>query len=299
MARIFRLATLSPTSTRPGPEVNPRSGENAEAGGALHVAAEDAALAAIAADVAATEDVPVRALQLQALLHLPRIADPGGRVSAEAARAEVLRLAPLVPPSPEWTSPKWCATDDWRVRVVDDGVARPILERFHYLRSFRENSRYFGLCGHDLDLPVALASTSANDVELLAGMALRDGVTSAQSKVVSRVFAFPAAPPNAISMLLGHVGRFERHDGVRMLLTYLNPNLGFNGGSYRASNWALTGEEPGTAYDYVDGIYVTGRALEHRYGTADPAGLRQVLGSRYERSHMHLRPLLVYTIELR
>jgi hypothetical protein len=178
-------------------------------------------------------------------------------------------------------------------------VARPILERFHYLRSFREDSRHFGLFGCDPDDPVALASTSANDVNVLVRIALRNGVMAEQSRVVSRVFAFPAAPPNAISMLLGRVGRFERQADVQMLLTYVNPNLGFNGGSYRASNWTLAGEEPGTAYDYVGGTYVTGRALQHRYGTTDPVRLGQLLGPRYARSYMPLLPLWVFAIELR
>jgi hypothetical protein len=267
-------------------------------GNFLKVAAEDPVLTAITAEVASSKEVPFRALCLQALLHLPRIADPHGRVPFDAARSETVRVARLVPPDPEWASPDESSAGDWRVRPMDESGARPILERFHYLRSFRENSRHFGLYGDNSGRPVALASTSANDVKLLGGIALRNDVAVAQSRVVSRVFGFPAAPHNAISMLLGHVGRFERRNGIRMLLTYANPNLGFNGGSYRASNWTLAGEEPGTAYDYVDGSYVTGRALHHRYGTTDPSRLGQILGSRYERSNMPLLPLWVFAIEL-
>jgi hypothetical protein len=237
-------------------------------------------------------------LRLQVLLHLPRIADQYGQVPTDAARSETIRVARLVPPDSEWASPDESSAGGWRVRAVDEGGARPILERFHYLRSFRENSRHFGLYGDDSGRPVALASTSANDVKLLGGIALRNGVAVPQSRVVSRVFGFPAAPHNAISMLLGQVGRFERRNGIRMLLTYVNPNLGFNGGSYRASNWTLAGEEPGTAYDYVDRSYVTGRALHHRYGTTDASRLGQILGSRYKRSNMPLLPLWVFAIEL-
>lgn len=268
------------------------------ASNSLKVAADDPALTAIVGEVASSKDVPFRALHLQTLLHLPRIADPTGRVPTDAARSETTRIAPLVPANSEWTSPVPSAAGGWGVRAIDETVARPILERFHYLRSFRENSRHFGLYGDDPDHPVALASTSANDVEVLGRIALRNGVTATQSRIVSRVFSFPAAPRNAISMLLSRVGRFERQVGIRMLLTYVNPNLGFNGGSYRASNWTLGGEEPGTAYNYVDGTYVTGRALQRCYGTTDPLRLGQVLGPRYERSHMPLLPLWVFTIGL-
>jgi hypothetical protein len=265
----------------------------------LRVAAEDHALTAVVEEVASSEDVPFQALRLQVLLHLPRIAGPTGRVPTDAARSEATRVAALVPGNSEWTWPNGRAEHGWRVRLVEESVARPIVERFHYLRSFRANSRYFGLYGDDVDFPVALASTSANDVEVLGRIALLDGATVGQSKIVSRVFAFPAAPRNAISMLLGRVGRFERQAGVRMLLTYVNPNLGFTGASYRSSNWSLAGEEPGTAYDYVSGTYVTGRALQYRYGTTDPVRLAEILGPCYERSHMPLLPLQVFSIGLR
>jgi hypothetical protein len=264
----------------------------------LQVTAADPDLTAITAEVASSEKVPFRALHLQALLHLPRIADQNGQVPTEAARDETIGVARLVPPDSEWGWPEESPAGEWRVRPVDESVARPILERFHYLRSFRTNSRHFGLYRDGSGYPVALASTSANDVKLLGSMATRNGIPVAQSRVVSRVFGFPAAPHNAISMLLGQVGRFEHRNGIRMLLTYVNPNLGFNGGSYRASNWTLAGEEPGTAYDYVDGSYETGRALQHRYGTTDPSQLGEVLGSRYERSKMPLLPLSVFAIEL-
>jgi hypothetical protein len=265
----------------------------------LTVAADDPALTAIASEIASSAEVPYRALHLQALLHLPRIADAAGRVPIAAAHSETARVAALVPPNPEWASPSRSAAGRWQVGVVDESIARPILERFHYLRSFRKDSRHFGLYGDDLLCPVALASTSANDVPNLSRIALRSDVAADQSRVVSRVFRFPAAPPNAISMLLGYVGRFERRDSTRMLLTYVNPNLGFNGGSYRASNWTLAGEEPGTAYDYVSGAYLTGRALQYRYGTSDPVRLEQILGPQYERSRMPLSPLWVFVIQLR
>jgi hypothetical protein len=267
-------------------------------GNSVPVSADDPALAAIAEQVAVRESVPVRALRLQMLLHLPRVAGPGGRVPVDLARSETTRVARLVPASQEWTSGRGCSGGDWRVRATDEVEARPVLERFHYLRSFRENSRYFGLYDDSTGCLVALASTSVNDVQFLGEIALRNGVAVSQSRVVSRVFGFPAAPRNAISMLLGHVGRFERKMGNRMLLTYVNPNLGFSGGSYRASNWALADEQPGTAYDYIDGDYVTGRALHQRYGTDDPVRLSQVLEGRYARSEMLLRPLLVFSIGL-
>jgi hypothetical protein len=71
----------------------------------------------------------------------------------------------------------------------------------------------------------------------------------------------------------------------RLLLTYLDPNVGFTGGIYQADNWTLLGWERKKRYLYLDGEYITDREAIRRYGTADFAALTVRLGSRLERSH--------------
>ena len=78
------------------------------------------------------------------------------------------------------------------------------------------------------------------------------------------------------------------------MLTYVNPNMGFTGSSYRASGWCLLGTEPGTSYRYLDHRYVTDRRLVAAYGTCQDTALRRLLGGRYTRSIMPLEPLLVF-----
>jgi hypothetical protein len=263
----------------------------------IRVTADEPALMSLVAATASELQVPAPALRLQSLLHLPRIADPTGWIAADAAKAETLRVAALVPRNQEWMSPNRPTLEGLRFGLVNEAEAQPILEHFHYLRSFRENSQHYGLYDDDSYRPVALASTSVNDVKIFVQIAEENGLTPDRSKVVSRVFAFHNAPHNAISMLLGQVGRFERQAGTRFLLTYVNPNVGFTGVSDRASNWTMAGEDP-TAYDYVDGIYVTARYLKRRYGTSIPSQLRASLGSRYERSRMPLLPLQIFAIRL-
>src|SRR5437016_6315301 len=46
--------------------------------------------------------VPARALELRALLHLPRLAEQVGDVEISAATDEVCRLAREMPPESEW-----------------------------------------------------------------------------------------------------------------------------------------------------------------------------------------------------
>jgi hypothetical protein len=73
------------------------------------------------------------------------------------------------------------------------------------------------------------------------------------------------------------------------LLTYLNPNLGFTGVSYGASNWTHFVEVP-ARYAYLAGNYVTYRNL-----TSLPAARRRDLGySQYQ-----LAPLKILRYQLR
>ena len=111
---------------------------------------------------------------------------------------------------------------------------------------------------------------------------------------MSRVFVFEGAPRNLISYLLSRAARAERRLGVTDFVTYVNPNMGFTGRSYRASGWQLLGNEPGTTYRYLDSRYVTDRKLEAAFGKHDDGAYRQLLGNRFCISRMPLAPLLVF-----
>ena len=84
------------------------------------------------------------------------------------------------------------------------------------------------------------------------------------------------------------------NSGAEILLTYLNPNLGFTGASYRAANWTLLAYECGTRYQYIDSQYVTDRDLIGKYGTDNPMRLSQTLGTRLQVVHYGLAPLKIF-----
>jgi len=94
--------------------------------------------------------------------------------------------------------------------------------------------------------------------------------------------------------MLSRVARVERQLGVTDLVTYVNPNMMFTGGSYRASGWRPIGEEPGTRYRYLDARYITDRELAARFGRHEDKTYRHLLGSRFAFSTMPLRPLLIF-----
>jgi hypothetical protein len=229
-----------------------------------------------------------RDLLLQALLHLPRIARPDGTVEIVEARDEIERLrairaeelAPLrgLAQAPE-VLPK---LSDLEVRLLGRDVVAPVLSHFHYLRSLREDGVTVGVLY--TGRIVALCTVSPLDLPVIAA---KLPVLPAEGAVVSRVFVFDWAPRNIVSYLLARTEtcRFVADEDVRMLLTYVNPNMGFTGASYRAANWLPLGLETGTRYAYLDGRYITERQLQ----TLPPR-----MRGRVEYSRMPLRPLVLF-----
>src|SRR4051812_42659145 len=160
------------------------------------------------------------------------------------------------------------------VRHVPADRADHILQHFHYLRSPRRDA--ITIAALHRGRIAALCSLSPLDLGYIAARLPVPDVA-----VVSRVFAFDWAPRNVVSYLLA---RAERMDDARVLLTYLNPNMGFTGASYKASNWLPFGIEPGPRYASLDRRYITDRELA-RLSAADLA--------RIEYSRMPLRPLVL------
>ncbi len=248
------------------------------------------------------DGVSSRALRLQALLHLPRIASSSGTVPAPVAAGEIDRLAALLAAETEpWrelaASPRRPPQSPKELEVVPlpSEEARVIQEHFHYLRSWRPDTLPFGACFNGR--VAALASVAPLDVAPIIA-SLPPGLDAEDLAVVARVFAFDWAPRNTITYLLARVARILAEHPKRMLLTYLNPNLGFTGASYKAANWTLYAHESGTRYAYLDRDYITDRKLRERYATADPVRLQALLGSRIAFSTMPLRPLELYALVL-
>jgi hypothetical protein len=173
---------------------------------------------------------------------------------------------------------------DVRLGLVPDSLARLIHERFHYLGTPRDGC-HFGLYHvAEPDIPAGLATVSPLDVDHLRAR-IEPVAEAEQGSIVSRVFAFPWAPRNTISFLLGSIVRQIRSEraGRGVVFTYVNPNLGFRATSYRAANWRPDGVQP-LVYRYLDGNYVTAR-------TAD------VCVSEITRSKFQLDPLQVWRMD--
>jgi hypothetical protein len=144
------------------------------------------------------------------------------------------------------------------LKVCTPGVAQAIHQRFHYIGHFHDGIAHLGLYGADggEDVPLALASLSHMDVSFLKQ---RFPAPEARRAVlqITRVYAFDWAPRNTISFLFGRVLRWIKQNlpEISTLLSYVNPNLGFSGSSYFASNWSRYLERA-PIYSYLDGNYM-------------------------------------------
>jgi hypothetical protein len=254
---------------------------------------EDELLALVHAQARA-QDRPVRALHLEALLGLPRLADACGRVDTVLARAAIDSLAARLPDAGQWQVGPVGSVDELRFGPLDRASAGRITDRFHYLHSPRSQGTAFALFVGGTDAVGALSVVSPLDVGRLADLLLGRGREPRTAAVLSRVFAFPGMPRNSLSFLLARTAEAMRAQGVTDLVTYVNPNMGFTGVSYAASGWTRLGDEPGTTYRYLDGRYITDRELAARYGPSSDEDRRSQLGPRFAVSVMPLRPLDVF-----
>jgi hypothetical protein len=217
---------------------------------------------------AAHRHVNERDLVKQLLLHLPRF-NPDQLLDGDAISTETDRLARKLQDLRAGFS-TWAHNSkraelrraNFSVHECDNWTAEAIYTRFHYIGTAREAVAHLGVYSPTLvDSPMAVASLSKMDIN-----ALGEWFPSSEERkavlVVSRVFAFDWAPRNSVSFLLGRVAGWVRscRPGVRLLLTYLNPNLGFNGASYLAANWLPFVEIP-VRYFYFRNDYITYRSF--------------------------------------
>jgi hypothetical protein len=234
----------------------------------------------------------------QLSLHLPRFPLPnalgGATIMAEAERL-ANRLSSLQEVHRACIPTISCQAVSARDLVfctVPEEAARQILESYHYLLSFREQSYHLGLKLAETDCwPIAMCSLSPFDLKNTAELLLHHGYRGDETLVLSRVYAFPGAPKNSISFLLGRVRSWllTNMPSISLLVTYLNPNIGFSGVTYRADNWSLLGFEEGTRYAYYRENYTTDRVLYSRFGPNFERGDSNVTFSK-----VHLKPLRLF-----
>jgi hypothetical protein len=246
--------------------------------------------------------VEPRGLAVRVLLHLPRVASYTGWITRWHLQRELSIGA-------EWLSQDVRAARghmpsaakfqlrDLDFEVIDSSRAMPILTSLHYLRSARRDSLHFALVDPVDRLPVSLCSLSALEWKCIASQ-IHAQFRIRQDRVrdLSRVYSVDCAPPNAISALLSKVRAYLRHNmpSIQLLVTAVDPNLGFTGGSYRAANWQQWMTVRARPYLYENGRYVTPRQLREKFGTSSLLELQARHPGRFQRSGARLLDSMIY-----
>lgn len=242
--------------------------------------------------------VDSRDLLEQMLLHLPRIIVNNTIPSGKEMKKEADRLREYVITKrqgyEQWASPPVDVPKNPKqllLHVTTEEKAKIINEHFHYIFSHRAGGSHYTLETESGKI-ASYVSASTCDIPHLQQFF---DVPLREVAVISRQYTFNGAPKNSISYHLGKVQNCLKQEGMKAIMTYVNPNLGFTGSVYTASNWKLLSAEtqPFSA-TYLDGYYITRRELASRYGTLENAELSHLLGDRFETNRIELKPLLIY-----
>lgn len=246
-----------------------------------------------------TDEDAARRLTARVLLQLPRLAGEDGRLSLHDAEREVEWLASQETTPPAWLLPPEripTSPVEMVLTELDETRACLLHQRFHYLRSHRPGIHLAGAIDGHVAVLLTFSSLDLGPIRAV----LPAAVESASALVLSRAYSTAWAPRNSLSRMLALAARELRARDPRLglLLTYLNPGVGFDGASYKAANWSLFGFEHGTRYAYLDESYVTDRELTRLFGTSDTTALQPLLGDRIAFSRMALEPLKLYAFAL-
>ena len=261
---------------------------------------------ALVMETALRVGVEPRALAVRVLLHLPRVASHSGWVTRWQAQRELRISADRLHGDARAVSNhlpvKKFSLRELDFELIDPSRALPLLTSLHYLRSARQDSLYFALVDPIERLPVSLCSVSRLEWkrvsnQLQAQFAIRPG----GAWDVSRVYSVDGAPANAISLLLSKVRIYFRRSfpAADLLVTAVDPNLGFTGSSYRASNWQQWMTVKARPYLYEYDRHVTPRQLRERYDTASLIELEVRFPDRFQQSKVRLLDSMIYCCSLK
>jgi hypothetical protein len=246
-------------------------------------------------------DVQPHALSIRVLLHLPRVASQEGwvtrrqaqrelRISAEGLHADIRAVSSQV-------SSKEFPLRDLIFEEIEASRALPFLKSLHYLRSTRQGSLYFALVDPVDRIPITLCSLSTLEWRRVANQISKQfEISPKRVWEVSRVYSVDAAPRNAISSLLSKVRTHLRRSApsADLLVTAVDPNLGFTGSSYRAANWQHWMSVRARPYIYENEGYVTPRQLRERFGTSSPVELQVKYPGRFQQSRARLLDTMIF-----
>jgi hypothetical protein len=248
------------------------------------------------------------ALRSRLLLHLPRLVTADDLPGNRDIQEEILAVSDLLEEGKRKYAHEYTRSlqpperpivlGDLEFGPLDADTAKMYHETFHYIGSYRRG-QHFAFRDRNSGRIVCIGSVASFDLKH-AEEKIAPHVDPRSVFVFSRFFAFRWAPPNTFSHFWGKLRRqmIEQHD-TKLMLSFINPNVGFNASSHKAAQWMEFAHEEGTRYMYLDGRYRTMRFFVENYGISDPDQLKEKLGNSFQVSTIDLRPMLILAIPLR
>lgn len=178
------------------------------------------------------------------------------------------------------------------IAPVSHKAARHAVMHWHYSQKM-PNSRLFilGVWEHGRYIGAVIYGRGANN-RIGQPYGLRQTEVTELVRVALRDHVHPVSQILAASFKVLR----EKNPGLRLVVSYADPEQGHHGGIYQAGNWAYVGKSQAQAELLVDGEFVHKRTANSRWGTASPEKIRQITGKTVTWSpvywkHTYVMPL--------
>jgi hypothetical protein len=242
-------------------------------------------------------------LRTQLLLHLPQLVTADDFPDECDMQQEIRAVSDLLEksqrPYAQWLKQpeKPIALGDLEFVALDPDIAKIYHESLHYVGSYR-TGQHFAFRDRNSGRIVCIGSVANFDLKH-AEQKIAPHIDPQSVFVLSRFFAFRWAPPNTFSHFHGKLRlQLMKEYDTKLMFSFINPNLGFNGSSHTGAHWTIFAHEAGTRYMYLDGRYRTMRFFVKNYGTSDVARLAAKLGDSFRVSTIDLHPMKLLAIAL-
>src|SRR5882724_2363942 len=242
-------------------------------------------------------------LRSQLLLHLPRLVTADDLPSERDIQREILAVSDFLEesqrPYAQWLKQpeRTIALGDLEFVSLDADIAKIYHESLHYVGSYRPG-HHFAFRDKSSGRIVCIGSVASFDLKH-AEEKIAPHVDPRSVLMLSRFFAFRWAPQNTFSHFHGKLRlQLMKEFDTKLLFSFINPNVGFNGSSHKGAHWMPFALEEGAQYMYLDGRYRTMRFFVENYGTSDQNKLEKKLGHSFKVSTMALYPVELLAIPL-
>ena len=154
------------------------------------------------------------------------------------------------------------------IRMLEHSAAAPVVEKWHYSKCVPKGSNtYFGWYDNDSLYAVADYGIGVNPYQASYFSRLLD-VEIANNQLVELKRLVRCEPQNAklpLTKFLSRCHRTLKKNGVRLVVSFSDPQYGHNGGIYRAANFTHAGHTQAEYHTIDEDGTIRHRRYAYRY----------------------------------